>query len=139
MYVEEIGNGWRFVAIPDVAPLPREVSEHEYFPLHVGLFPDTHPENCPHAQPHKHIRFMGDDGEAAVWAPIESSPFLDHVLRWFESKDCFMYGASVEHIRQALDPLRADLLEKMTPREQALIDDPKQWDRPATSYWIMLE
>lgn len=59
MYVKAAGNGWQFVPIPGVAPLPREVADDEYYPLHVGLFPDTYP-NCKYSSyPHKHIRFMG--------------------------------------------------------------------------------
>jgi hypothetical protein len=139
MYIEEPGHGWQFVPIPGVLPPPREFGDNEYYPLHVKLVPDTYPENCPHTQPHQHICFMGDDGRAWVWAPIESKPFLDHVLDWFGSKEPSMYGAKVEHIRQALEPIRAELPDEMTAQERALVEDPKQWDRPATSYWVMLE
>jgi hypothetical protein len=140
MHTEAAGHGWQFVPIPGVAPLPRELKEDEYYPLHVALFPDKYPENCKHSSyPHKHIVFMGDDGIASVWPPIESKPFLDHVLQWFADQKPWMYGAEIEHIKTALEPQCVELLDQMTPREQALIDDPAQWERPATSHWVMLE
>lgn len=136
-YTEAAGHGWQFVPTPGVAPLPRYLSENEYYPLHVRLtaWEKEGGCRCRPKYPHKHIEFMGDDGVASVWAPIESKPFLDHVLTWIGSRDEFLYDAGIEHIRTALKEQRAELLDELTEREQALIDDPAKWNRPATSYW----
>jgi len=140
MYTEVPGHNWQFVPVPGVLPLPRELADNEWYPLHVALFPDKYPENCKHSSyPHKHIVFMGDDGIASVWAPIESKPFLDHVLAWIESTDTNLYDAKIEHVRKALEPQRAELLADLTPREQALIGDPANWQRRPISAWVMLE
>lgn len=140
MHTEAASGRWLFVPIPGVAPLPRELGEDEYYPLHVALLPDRFPEQCEHAsRPHMHIVFMGDDGIASVWPPIESKPFLDYVLAWFAQKEPWMYGADVDHISAALQPHRAELLEEFTPHERQLMSDKALWDRPATSHWGMLD
>ncbi|MBM3261158.1 hypothetical protein FJY93_01940 [Candidatus Kaiserbacteria bacterium] len=139
-YLEAIGRGWEFVPIPGIAPLPREIEDDEYFPLHVGLFPDTYPENCSFSSyPHKHICFTGDDGNASIWAPIESRPFLDYVLdRVFTTQiKGDLYGAKIEHVRMALEPLCKELFEEITSREQALIDDPAREDVFELYGWFM--
>lgn len=82
---------------------------------------------------------MGDDGIAGIWAPIESKPFFDHVFNWFSSKEKWMYGATMENIRQALENDRAKLLEFITPRERALINDPSKWIGDPAGVWVMLE
>lgn len=139
-YMEVVGRGWREVPVPGKKPLPRIITDDEYFPLHVGLFPDEKESRCKYREhPHKHIRFMGDDGNSGIWAPIESKPFFDHVFNWFISKEKWMYGASMENIRKALERDRAELLEFMTPRERSLINDQSKWAGDPVGVWVMLE
>lgn len=140
MYCEAAGKPWLFVAAPGVKPLPRDLADNELYPLHVALLPDNYPEQCkftPH--PHKHICFMGDDGMASVWAPITSKPFLDYVLDWMGKDGLDLYGAGVEHIRTALEPVRAELADELTEVERTLMNDPSKWARPKTSAWCMVE
>lgn len=139
MITEAAGHGWQFVPAPGVLPLPRELAEDEYYPLHVALWDSKRPEhNCEYGYPHKHLMFMGDDGIASVWAPIESKPFLDYVLNWIRKSGEYFYGAGVEHITKALVREREELANALTPREQALMHDEAKWQRSVISAWCML-
>lgn len=132
-------DGWCFVPIENTTPLPRVLYSDEYYPLYVrlqdGVFSqETRAVECPCV----YIEFMGDDGNARVWAPIESREFLKLTLKWVFAKGNFLYGASFVQVWQALAIAAGVLQEDMTEREWNLVCNTTPWVTHPKLCWCCL-